>query len=175
MRSCVVAVLSMAPRPEASRLPSDQVPFEVGLLIAAACTAVAAAWKSPVSSAVEPEKPLPDRTSTQQVPNVENGLVPLTVPRSSRSFAETIVAPSGIDEVSNETTVLYWCRVRSSPTRRALVLPALLSSEPPTPEVSDDSSTQPSCAAIDVRVTTASALTTWVAAPLLVANVASPP
>src|SRR5438093_9483775 len=136
MRSCVVAILSTAASPEASRSPSDQVPFEAGLLMLAACTAVAAAWKSAVCSAVEPENPLPDWTSTQQVPRLENGLLPLTVPRSSRSFTDTMVAPSGIDEVSKATIALYWRRFFSSPARRPLVLLATLSIEPPTLEVS---------------------------------------
>src|SRR5215208_3447094 len=98
----------MAARPAELRLPVDQVPFVAALDRLAAWTAVAAAWKSPVWSVVEPEKPLPDWTSTQQVPWVVKGLVPETVPRSRRRVTERIVAPSGIDEVSKETTDLYW-------------------------------------------------------------------
>ena len=73
---------------------------------------------------VEPERP-PVCTSAQQVPCVVKGLVPVSEPRSSRRVAERIVAPSGIDEVSNETTVLYWRSWLLSPTRRALVVLAV--------------------------------------------------
>ena len=86
-------------------------------------------------------------TSTQQVPWVVKGLVPESVPRRRRRVTERIVAPSGIDEVSKETTVLYCLSWLLSPTRSALVLLRLASSEPPTLEVSLDSSTQPSWAA----------------------------
>src|SRR6476620_1654305 len=120
MRSWVVEVLLMAARPAALRLPSDQVPLAVALVRLVAWTAVAATWKSPVWSVVEPEKP-PVWTSAQQVPWVVKGLVPETVPRSSRRFAEVMVAVSGITEVSKETTDLYWRFVLSSPTRNALV------------------------------------------------------
>jgi len=51
-------------------------------------------------------KPLPDWTSTQQVPWVVKGLVPKTVPRRSRMVAER-VAQSGIAEVSKETMDLW--------------------------------------------------------------------
>src|SRR5262245_32736276 len=108
MRNCVVPVLLSAARPAALRLPSDHAPFDAALLRLAACTAVAAAWKSPDCSVVEPEKP-PVCTSTRAAPRVVNGFVPDTVPRRRRSVTETMVAPSGIDEVSNATTLLY-CR-----------------------------------------------------------------
>src|SRR5262245_65298052 len=104
----------MAARPAALRLPCDQSPLAAAFERLAAWAAVAAAWKSPVSSAVEPAKP-PVCTSTQQVPWVVKGLVPETVPRSSRRVAETMVAPSGIDEVSKETTDLYCLSLLSSP------------------------------------------------------------
>src|SRR6185436_2062429 len=153
MRSCVVPVLSRAARPAAFRLPSDQLPLDAALLRLAAWTAVAVAWKSPVWSVVDPEKP-PVWTSARQVPCVVKGLVPLDVPRRRRRVAERIVAPSGIGEVLKETTDLYWRSLVSSPTRRALVVVALPSIEPPALEVSDDSSTQPSWAATEVKVTT---------------------
>src|SRR6187200_1885705 len=133
----------MAARPAALRFPSDQAPFVAAFERLAAWTAVAAAWKSPVWSVVEPERP-PVCTSARQVPWVVNGLVPETVPRRSRSVAERIVAPSGIDEVSKETTALYCLSLLSSPTRRALVVVAAASIDPPTLVVSPDSSTQPS-------------------------------
>src|ERR1043166_1728854 len=139
----------MAARPAAFRLPSDQAPFAAALLRLAAWTAVAVAWKSPFWSVADPEKP-PVWTSARQVPCVVKGLVPLDVLRRRRRIAETIVAPSGIGDVLNETTDLYWRSLAASPTRSVLV-PL---TEPPAPEVSDDSSTQPSWAAIEVRVTT---------------------
>src|SRR5690349_17540048 len=105
--------------PAAFRAPVDQVPFDAALLRVAACTAVAAAWKSPFCSVVEPEKPLPFCTSTQHVPCVVKGLVPVTEPRSRRRVTDTIVAPSGIDAVLNETTVLYWRSWLLSPIRSA--------------------------------------------------------
>src|SRR5436305_5710001 len=142
----------MAARPAALRLPSDQSRLLAALVRLAAWTGVAAAWKSPVWRAVEPEKPLPDWTSTQQVPCVVKGLVPESVPRRSRRVTERIVAPSGIAEVSKETTVLYWRFLLSSPTRKALVVVAAASIEPPTFPVSLDSSTQPSCAATERKV-----------------------
>src|SRR6185436_9316418 len=153
MRSCVVPVLSRAARPAAFRLPSDQLPSDAALLRLAAWTAVAVAWKSPVWSVVEPEKP-PVWTSARQVPCVVKGLVPESVPRRRRRVAERIVAPSGIGEVSKETTALYCRSWLLSPTRSALVVVAVASIEPPTLVVSPDSSTQPSWAAIEVRVTT---------------------
>jgi hypothetical protein len=70
-----------------------------------------------------------------------------------------MVAPSGIDEVSNETTDLYWRSLVASPTRRALVVLAVESMEPPALEVSVDSSTQPSWAATEVKVTTVGGVT----------------
>src|SRR5262245_34755482 len=148
----------MAARPAALRLPSDQSPLAAALERLAAWATVAAAWKSPVWSVVEPEKP-PVWTSAQQVPCVVKGLVPETVPRRRRRVAERIVAPSGIDEVSKETTVLYCLSLLSSPTRRALVVVAVASIEPPTFEVSVDSNTQPSCAAAEVKVATMGAAT----------------
>jgi hypothetical protein len=59
--------LSIAARPEAFRFPSDQEPLDAAFVRLAAWDAVAAAWKSPVWSVVEPEKP-PVWTSAQQVP-----------------------------------------------------------------------------------------------------------
>ena len=97
---------------------------------------------------------MPGWTSTQQVPWVVKGLVPETVPRRRRRVTERIVAPSGIDEVSKETTDLYCLSWLSSPTRNALVVVAVPSMEPPALEVSVDSSTQPSWAATEVKVTT---------------------
>src|SRR6185436_5743456 len=105
----------------AFRLPSDQLPSDAALLRLAAWTAVAVAWKSPVWSVVEPEKP-PVWTSARQVPCVVKGLVPESVPRRRRRVAERIVALSGIDEVSKETTDLYWRSWLLSPARRALVV-----------------------------------------------------
>ena len=49
------------------------------------------------------------RPSTRQSPWVVKGLVPVTLPRRMRRVAETMVAPSGSDEVSKETIALY-CR-----------------------------------------------------------------
>src|SRR5262245_26116793 len=155
----------MAASPEALRLPSDQSPLAAAFPRLAAWATVAAAWKSPVWSVVEPEKP-PVCTSTQQVPCVVKGLVPETVPRRRCKVAERIVAPSGIAEVSKETTVLYCLSLLSSPARRALVLVALSSSEPPALEVSVDSSTQPSWAAAEVKVTVVTAGFTTCGAPL---------
>src|SRR6185436_19207806 len=143
----------MAARPAAFRLPVDQVPLDAALLRLAACTAVAAAWKSPFWSVVDPEKPLPFCTSTQQVPCVVDGFVPVSEPRRRRSVTDTIVAPSGIDEVSNETTVLYCRSWLLSPTRSALLLLLLLLSEPPTLVFSPDSRTQPSSAPAEMKVT----------------------
>src|SRR5262245_37103642 len=148
----------MAARPAALRLPSDQSPFAAALVRLAAWATVAVAWKSPVWSVVEPEKP-PVCTSAQQVPWVVKGLVPETVPRRRRRVAERIVAPSGIAEVSKDTTVLYCLSLLSSPARRALVVVAVASIDPPTFVFSFDSSTQPSCAATEVRVTVTGAAT----------------
>lgn len=64
--------------------------------------------------------------------------MPESVPRRRRRVAETIVAPSGIDEVSKETTdlsCLFWL---SSPTRNALVVLAVALIEPPALVVSPD-------------------------------------
>src|SRR5262245_60121953 len=141
----------MAARPAALRLPSDQSPLAAALERLAAWATVAAAWKSPVWSVVEPEKP-PVCTSAQQVPWVVKGLVPETVPRRRRRVAERIVAPSGIDDVSKETTALYCLSLLSSPARRALVFEALASIDPPALVVSPDSSTQPSWPATEVKV-----------------------
>src|SRR5947199_5354289 len=145
----------MAARPAALRLPSDQSRLLAALVRLADWTAVAAAWKSPVCSVVEPEKPLPDWTSTQQVPCVVKGLVPESAPRRRRRVTERMVAPSGIAEVSKETTDLYCLFLLSSPTRNALVVVAAASIEPPALEVSVDSSTQPSWAAAEVKVSVA--------------------
>src|SRR5436305_15323474 len=93
----------MAARPAALRPPSDQSRLLAALVRLAAWTAVAAAWKSPVCSAVEPEKPLPDWTSTQQVPCVVKGLAPERVPRRRRRVTERRAAPAGIGEVSKDT------------------------------------------------------------------------
>src|SRR5689334_19069254 len=98
----------MAARLAAFRVPVDQTPSDAALLIVAAWTAVAAAWKSPICSVVDPENPVPFCTSTQHVPCVVNGFVPVTDPRSRRRVTEVIVAPSGIEAVLNETTALYW-------------------------------------------------------------------
>src|SRR5262249_511280 len=136
----------------------DQSPLLAALERLVAWTAVAAAWKSPFSSAVEPEKP-PVWTSAQQVPWGVKGLVPETVPRRSRSVAERMVAPSGVAEVAQETAALYCLSLLSSPARRALVVVAAASSEPPTLVVSPDSRTQPSWAATEVKVTTVGAAT----------------
>lgn len=73
------------------------------------------------------------------------GLVPVSEPRSRRRVTDTIVAPSGIDEVSNETTVLYWRSRLLSPTRSALLVLVVALSEPPALVFSPDSSNQPSC------------------------------
>src|SRR6476469_3688526 len=142
----------MAARPAALRLPVDQSRLLAALVRLAAWTAVAAAWKSPVCSVVDPEKPVPGWMSAQQVPWVVKGLVPESVPRRSRKVTERMVAPSGIAEVSKETTALYCLFLLSSPTRRALVVAAVASIEPPTFEVSVDSSTQPSWAATERKV-----------------------
>src|SRR5436305_3203911 len=167
----------MAARPAALRPPSDQSRLLAALVRLAAWTAVAAAWKSPVCSAVEPEKPLPDCTSTQQVPKVVKGLVPETVPRRSRRVTERMVGPSGIAEVSKETTDLYCLFLLSSPTRRALVVVSVALIEPPALEVSVDSSTQPSWAATEVKVVVTGPVTTCGAAlssPLLCAQPVAP-
>src|SRR5574341_990527 len=179
MRNCVVPVLLIAARPAAFKLPSDQSRLLVALPSLADCMAVAAVWKSLVCSVVEPEKPLPPCTSTQQAPKVKKGLAPTTVPRRNRSVTERIVAPSGIAEVSNETIVLYCFLLLLSPTRKALVVLAVASIEPPTFEFWLDSSTQPSCAATDVKVTCVggAGLTTCGAAlssPLLLAQLPVP-
>src|SRR5436305_8374100 len=97
----------MAARPAAFKLPSDQSRLLAALVRLADWTALAAAWKSPVWSVVEPEKPLPDWTSTQQVPWVVKGLVPESVPRRSRRVAERMVAPSGMADGPQEANVLY--------------------------------------------------------------------
>src|SRR5436305_10588176 len=167
----------MAARPAALRLPVDQSRLLTALERLAAWTAVAAAWKSPVCSAVEPEKPLPGWTSTQQVPCVVKGLVPESVPRRRRRVTERMVAPSGIAEVSKETTDLYCLFLLSSPTRRALVVVSAALSEPPAFEVSVDSSTQPSWEATEVKVVVTGPVTTCGAAlslPLLCAQPLAP-
>src|SRR5436309_15639840 len=107
----------MAARPAALRPPSDQSRLLAALVRLAAWTPVAAAWKSPVCSVVEPEKPLPDWTPTQQVPKVVKGLVPESVPRRMRRVTERLVAPSGIAEVSQETPDLSCLRLLSSRRR----------------------------------------------------------
>src|SRR5436305_3154706 len=165
----------MAARPAALRLPSDQAPFAAALERLAARATVAGAWKSLVWSAADPEKP-PVRTSTQQVPWVVKGLVPETAPRCSRRVAERMVAPSGIAEVSKETTALYWRLAPSSPTSKAPAALAVALSEPPALEVSPDSSTQPSWAAMEVKVLTVGAARTICGAslPLLLAQPAAP-
>src|SRR6478672_6922199 len=167
----------MAARPAGLRLPVDQSRLLAALVRLAAWTAVAAAWKSPVCSVVDPEKPVPGWTSTQQVPWVVKGLVPETVPRRSRTVTERMVAPSGIAEVSNETTDLYCLFLLSSPTRRALVEVSVALSEPPALEVSLDSSTQPSWAATEVKVVVIGPVTTCgalLSLPLLCAQPAAP-
>src|SRR5436305_15247421 len=121
----------MAARPAALRPPSDQSRLLAALVRLAAWTAVAAAWKSPVCSVVEPEKPLPDWTSTQQVPKVVKGLVPESVPRRRRRVTERMVAPSGMAELSKETADLYCLFLLPLPTRRARVLESLALCEPP--------------------------------------------
>src|SRR5436305_13568586 len=156
----------MAARPAPRTPPSDQSRLLAALPRLAAWTAVAAAWKSPVWSVVDPEKPLPDWTSAQQAPWVVKGLVPETVPRRSRRVAERMVAPSGMAEVSKETTDLYCRFLLSSPTRRALVVVALASIEPPALEVSLDSSTQPSWAATEMKVVVVGAALTTCGAAL---------
>src|SRR6185369_2486712 len=105
-RSCVVPVLLSAARPAALRLPSDQSPSAAALERAAACAAAAVAWKSLGWSAVDAEKP-PGWTSTQQMPRAVSGFMPETMPRRSRSLTARMTAPSGIAEVSKETTDLY--------------------------------------------------------------------
>src|SRR5262245_20966735 len=131
-------------------MPSDHDPFAAALDKLAACDAVAAALKSLVSSVVEAPNP-PILTSTQQMPCVPNGFVPLSEPRRKRRVTDTIVAVSGIDDVSKATMVLYCLSLLSSPTRSALVVFALLFSDPPVFEASVASSTQPSCASIAVK------------------------
>ena len=69
------------------------------------------------------------------------------------------MAPSGIEEVLKETTVLYCRSWLLSPNRRALVVVAVPSMEPPALEVSDDSRAQPSWAATEVKVTTVGGVT----------------
>jgi len=66
--------------------------------------------------------------------------------------ADVIVAPSGIDDVSNERIDLNWRSLASSPVRRASTVASEELVEPPVLEVSLDSSTRPSSAATDVSV-----------------------
>src|SRR5688572_29658583 len=113
--------------------------------------AVAGAAKSAASSVLLPLN-APVRTSTQHTPCVENGFVPDTVPRVRRNTAETIVAPSGREDVSNETIALYCRSPLSSPAISADTPAHEGCAVPPAPLVSMDSSTQPSSAAIETKV-----------------------
>ncbi len=90
----------------------------------------AAAWKSAAAKAVEPPKAL--LMSTVQVPWVEKGLVPEMVPRLIRRVAAVMVAVSGIEEVSKETSALYWVSSEKSPTRREAVVLSVELPVPPT-------------------------------------------
>src|SRR6185436_21181981 len=103
----------MKPRPVALIVPLEIAPSLAALLIVATCVASAAAWKSPVWIETDPLKPVPPLMSTKQLPWVVNGLAPVSEPRFIRSVADVIVAPSGIDEVSNDRMVLYWRSVLS--------------------------------------------------------------
>src|SRR5512140_2894996 len=68
------------------------------------------------------------------------------------SRADTITALLGRFPVANDRMARY-CRLSlSSPSRKAVPLAFFV--EPPTPLVSDDSSTQPSWGASDLRVIT---------------------
>src|SRR6185436_13737334 len=144
------------------------MPLDPALLRLAVWTAVAPAWESPFWRVVDPEKPLPFWTSTQQVPWLVKGLVPVSEPRSRRRVTDTIVAPSGIDAVLNDTTVRYWRSWLLSPTRSALLLLPLSLSEPPALVFSPDSSTQPSSAPAEMKVTVVGAGFTTCGVPPLV-------
>src|SRR5688572_25337170 len=106
----------MALRPAAFSAPVDEVLSLAALLIVATLVAVAAAWKSAAARAGLPPKP-PDEIATVHVPCVVNGFVPDTRDRLTCNVAEVMVAPSGIDDVSNERIPMY-CRLPElSPTR----------------------------------------------------------
>ncbi len=77
------------------------------------------------------------------------GVVPETVPRFSRRVAEVMVAVSGMEEVSKETTLLYWVSSEKSPTRSEEVVLSVELRKPPTLEVSVDSPRRPSWAATE--------------------------
>ena len=149
-------VLLTAAIPAALRLPRDQTPFAFALESVPDWMTAAAAWKSLVWSDVDPEKP-PAWTSTHPLPCVLNGFVPETLVRSSRTVTETIVALSGIAEVSKARMLRYCLSLPSSPIRSVLAFLPVVPMEPPVFDVSLDSRTQPSCAATEVNVTGVSA------------------
>src|SRR5688572_32382720 len=91
--------------------------------------------------------------STKQLPCVVNGFVPDSVPRRRRNVAEMIVAPSGIDDVSNDTNDFTCWSLVVSPARSADVVDAVALTVPPAFDVSLLSVMRPSCAPTDVKVT----------------------
>ena len=101
-RICVVPVLLMAASPAAPSAPLDHAPFAVALESVPAPGAVADAWKSLATSA-EPVPNTPACTSICKAPNVSKGLVPNSPTRWRRSVVATMMASSGIADVSNDT------------------------------------------------------------------------
>src|SRR5690349_14570290 len=142
----------MALRPAALSVPVEAAPSVAGFDRVATLVAVAAASQSAKAKAVEPPKP-PVTMSATQEPCVVNGLVPEMEPRTRRRVADRMVAPSGMDEVSNETMLLYCSSASVSPTRRAIVVLSVELPPPPTLPVSPDSQMRPSCAATELNVT----------------------
>src|SRR4026209_1700602 len=87
--------------------PEDQSPSLTALESEPTWIASATASKSAATSTVDPENPDSPLISIQQVRCVRNGFVPETVPRRRRNVALTTVAPSGMEDVSNETKLLF--------------------------------------------------------------------
>src|SRR6476660_8070602 len=130
----------MAASPAAPSVPVDHSPFTAALLSVPAAAAVAGVWKSATSRAGLPPN-APVRTSIRHAPRVVNGFTPQRPMRWSRSVADTIVAPSGITDVSNERIPLVCPLFRWSPTWRLVDVEL---ARPPTPLVAEDSTMLPS-------------------------------
>src|SRR6185295_12172354 len=140
MRTWVLPPRWTAAMPEASNEHSDQSPLAAATDIVQTEVAVALACQSAFSSAVLPLSPAVC-TSTTRLPWVVNGLVPDTEPRLIRSRATATVTASGTDRVPNDRMPRYSSSAAVSPARIAVVVADVLTFEPPTLEVSDDSST----------------------------------
>ena len=87
--------------------------------------------------------------SAIRFPWVVNGLVPTTEDDLILKATPVITAVSGRLPVLKSKMARYCRSAASSPTRQVV---AVESNVPPTPEVSDDSNTQPSLTATDLKV-----------------------